>query len=90
MICTAYRTKGGELLKSVPASMKVLAQCEPIYETFDGWTEDISKARSINELPKAAGRYLKRLGELSGTKLVLVSVGAGREDTIVLENPFRA
>jgi adenylosuccinate synthase len=59
-----------------------------VYEEMAGWTEDISKARHIKELPRNTKRYIKRLEELAGTKLVLVSVGAGREETIILKNPF--
>ena len=87
-ICTGYRTNDGSILKSVPSSMKLFSQCEPLYEELDGWSEDIGKTRGIDELPKNAGNYLRRLSELAGTKLVLVSVGAGRDETIVLENPF--
>ncbi|HUH65912.1 MAG TPA: adenylosuccinate synthetase, partial [Syntrophales bacterium] len=74
--------------ESVPSNHRLLAQCEPVYEEFDGWKEDISKARTLKELPKNTRIYLERLEKLSGTKLVLVSVGAGREDTIILRNPF--
>jgi adenylosuccinate synthase len=61
---------------------------EPIYEEMDGWTGDISKARRLADLPAAARRYLDRLAGLAGVPLGLVSVGAAREDTIMLRDPF--
>jgi len=87
-ICVGYKTQQGEFTESVPSNPRLLAQCKPVYEEMEGWTEDISKARHIKELPKNTKRYIKRLEELAGTKLVLVSVGAGREETIILKNPF--
>jgi adenylosuccinate synthase len=64
-------------------------QVEPVYEEMDGWTGDISKARRLEDLPAAARRYLDRLAALVGVPLALVSVGAAREDTIVLRDPFQ-
>ncbi|HQP13004.1 MAG TPA: adenylosuccinate synthetase, partial [Candidatus Omnitrophota bacterium] len=88
-ICIGYRTSKGEIYtESIPANTNVLADCQPIYEEMDGWTEDIGKARYIEELRKNTRRYLERLEALADAKLQLVSVGAGREETIILKNPF--
>ena len=88
-ICVGYRTAAGEeYTESVPANLRLLAACQPIYQELDGWTEDISQAKQIDDLPKNARKYIERLEMLSGTPLTLVSVGAGRESTIVLKNPF--
>lgn len=87
-ICTGYEHKG-KLLNHFPASLKVLAECKPIYESLPGWQEDISSIRSRSELPPAVARYLKRIEELAETPIQIVSVGAGREETIVLQNPFK-
>ena len=88
-ICVGYRTAAGEeYTESVPANLKVLAECQPIYQELDGWTEDICHAKQIDDLPKNARKYIERLEMLSGVPLSLVSVGAGRESTIVLKNPF--
>ena len=87
-ICVAYRTPQGEFTESVPSNPRLLAQCEPVYEEMAGWKENITKARKIEELPRNTRRYVERLEELAGAKLVLVSVGAGREETIILKNPF--
>ncbi len=87
-ICVGYKTAGGECREAVPASLKRFSNCEPVYEEFDGWTENIASAQNISELPVNARKYIQRLKELSGAGIALVSVGAGRDETIQLENPF--
>jgi len=87
-ICVAYRTPQGEFTESIPPNPRLLAQCEPVYEEMAGWTESIATARKLEELPTNTRRYVERLEELAGARLVLVSVGAGREDTVLLKNPF--
>ena len=67
----------------------MLAKAKPVYEEMSGWREDLSGARTFDALSEAARRYVERLGQLSGVKLVMLGVGASREATIVLENPFR-
>ena len=62
---------------------------EPVYETYKGWREDISKAKSMDELPANAKTYLNKLEELVGIPIKIVSVGPDREQTIILENPFK-
>jgi len=87
-ICVGYKSASGEFSYAAPASMRVLSACQPIYEEYDGWKENILDAREISELPANARKYLKRLEELAEAKIVLVSVGAGREETIMSEDPF--
>ncbi|MBN1363687.1 MAG: adenylosuccinate synthase [Syntrophaceae bacterium] len=87
-ICVGYNCSDNQMTHSTPASIKVLAECQPIYEEFDGWKEDILYAREMNELPTNAKKYLKRLEELAEAKIILVSVGSSREETIFLEDPF--
>jgi adenylosuccinate synthase len=87
-ICIGYETSQGKFAESVPSNPRILAQCQPVYEEMDGWQEDITKARDIEELPQTTRRYIERLEALAGVKLVLISVGAGREETIILKNPF--
>lgn len=87
-ICVGYQSSRGEFTHAVPASMNVFSACVPVYEEFDGWQEDIAGAQKISDLPANARNYLNRLKELSGADLALVSVGAGREETIQMENPF--
>ena len=86
-VCTGY-TYQGQVLDEIPASLEVIEQCVPIYEELPGWTEDITGARSMTDLPKNARDYVARVEELSGAPVVLVSVGPRRDETIVLRNPF--
>ncbi len=88
-ICVGYETPAGKFTESIPANLRVLAQGQPLYEEMEGWEEDISGARHLEELPQNARRYVERIEALSGVKLFLISVGPGREETIVLKNPFR-
>lgn len=86
-ICTGYKYKG-ELLKEYPASLKVLADVEPVFEEMPGWQVDISKVKSYDELPGNARKYIERLSEVTGIKIGIVSVGPGREQTIILHEMF--
>jgi adenylosuccinate synthase len=62
----------------------------PVYERLEGWKEDLSNARELGDLPKAAQKYVRRLEELTGVEISLISVGADRNQTIMRKNPFRA
>ena len=84
-ICVGYKLDG-ESIDSIP--MHGLERVEPIYKTVPGWSEDISDARSLAELPKNARAYLDELVNLCECPISLVSVGPDREQTFVLENPF--
>lgn len=86
-ICVGYRFQG-EVLREFPASLKVLAQCEPIYEELPGWAEDISGARDFADLPQAAQNYVRRIEEITGTRVSLIGVGTRRSQTIVREEIF--
>ncbi len=86
-ICTGYEYQG-EILHDFPASLKVLEDCKPVYETVPGWSEDISGARTVNDLPQHARDYIKRIEELTETPVHIISVGPGREETIISRNPF--
>ncbi|MFH1139361.1 MAG: adenylosuccinate synthase [Pseudomonadota bacterium] len=88
-ICTAYNLDGKKI-KYIPADLEAFERCEPVYESMPGWKEDITAARSLSELPKAAQRYLEKAAKLMGAPLGLVSVGPDREATIMLDNPFSA
>jgi adenylosuccinate synthase len=84
-ICTAYR-HAGETLAELPADLAVLEQCEPVYETHQGWMAPTAGLKEWRELPAAAQRYVERLAELSGAEVALVSTGPDREQTIVRGN----
>jgi len=86
-ICTAYRSKG-EIHHEFPSSLKVLEHAEPIWEEMEGWDVPISGARRLSDLPINARKYVRRLEEIIATEMVLVSVGPGREQTVMLKNPF--
>lgn len=86
-ICTGY-TLGGKVLETLPAALELFEKCEPIYEVLPGWKQDITGIRSFEELPAAARSYVRRLEELAGCQIVLVSVGPRRDQTITLRNPF--
>ena len=87
-ICTAY-TYQGVVLDEIPASLEIIEQCSPIYEELPGWSEDITGAKAMADLPENARAYVARIEELSGAPVVLVSVGPRRDETIVLRNPFQ-
>ena len=86
-ICVGYRYHG-RLLDEIPASLKMLAEVEPVYEEMPGWQQDISGIRKYEELPLNARRYVERLSEVTGVPLGVVSVGPGRDQTILLHNMF--
>jgi adenylosuccinate synthase len=86
-ICTGYE-HNGKIIRDFPASLKALGSCKPVYEVLPGWMEDISDIRKIEDLPKNARHYLDRIAELTETPIDIVSVGPGREETILIKNPF--
>lgn len=87
-ICTSYRYKG-TVLEEFPASLKVLSQCEPIYEELPGWTEDITSCRSLDELPANARHYVERVSQLTGIPISIFSVGPDRSQTNVVRSVWR-
>ena len=86
-ICIAYRYEGKEL-HDFPASSKVMQNAQPVYEEMQGWNKSLDQVRKFSDLPAQAQRYVRRLEELVQTEIILVSVGADRDQTIVLKNPF--
>jgi adenylosuccinate synthase len=87
-ICVGYEFQE-EWIETTPACLKRLAQCIPIYEELPGWDDDISSARQIDELPTEARDYLNRIVEITGVPISVIGVGSGREQTILLKNPFQ-
>lgn len=80
-VCVGYKFNG-EVIDYFPASLEDLAKCEPIYEEFEGWGEEVANARSYDELPENAKKYLKRIEEFTDTKISIVSVGPKRDQTM--------
>ena len=81
-ICTAYRCNG-RTLTEFPADLGQLAQCVPVYESIDGWSQPTKGVRRFDALPAAARKYIAKLEEVSGVRATIVSTGSEREDTIV-------
>ena len=86
-ICTAYRYESKDLYE-FPASSKVMHGAQPVYEELAGWEAPLDDARHFSDLPVAAQKYVRRIEDVVGTNIILVSVGPGREQTILLKNPF--
>jgi len=86
-ICTAYRCDG-EIREQFPASSRVMERAKPVLEELPGWDEPIQNVRKFSDLPKNAQKYVRRIEEILDTEIILVSVGPGREQTVVMRNPF--
>ena len=80
-VCVGYKFDG-KVIDYFPASLEDLALCEPVYEEFDGWGDEVADARSYDELPENAKKYLKRIEEFTGTDISIVSVGPKRDQTM--------
>jgi adenylosuccinate synthase len=72
----------------MPANQTDFHHAQPIYEELPGWSEDITGARSLADLPANARNYLDRIEELSGTRISAVGVGPGQEETIEVNDLF--
>jgi adenylosuccinate synthase len=79
-ICTAYRFRG-ELMEHYPANLKLLEECEAVYEELPGWSEDISDAKTLDDLPATTRKFVERVSELTGIPIAIFSVGRNREQT---------
>jgi len=86
-ICTAYRYQD-RVIDEFPASAKIMQGAGPIYEEMAGWDVPLDNVRKFSDLPATAQKYVKRIEAVIGTEIILVSVGPGREQTILLKNPF--
>src|SRR5579871_2922185 len=86
-ICTGYR-RGGRKYDYLPAGVSLQAGLEPVYETAEGWRESTRGARSWADLPAAAVKYVRRLEELIGAPVALLSTSPEREDTVLVRDPF--
>jgi adenylosuccinate synthase len=86
-VCIGYRIDGVEY-DHLPAAKLAQAAAQPIFESHEGWTQPTSGARSWAELPATAIKYVKRIEELVGAPVTLLSTGADRDDTILMQDPF--
>lgn len=87
-ICVAYELDGKEI-QSPPSTISSLARCKPVYIELPGWKEDISGIRNFEDLPDNAKAYIKKLEEVTGTPVGMISVGPDREQTILMANELK-
>ncbi len=87
-VCTRYRLDGAEI-DYLPASQGAQMRVEPVYETIEGWSGVTSGARSWADLPAQAVKYVRRIEELIGAPIALLSTSPKREDTILVHDPFQ-
>jgi adenylosuccinate synthase len=88
-IATSYEVEG-QRLTEMPANVRRAAQVVPVYESLEGWKEEIDQVREFADLPAAARDYVSRMEELAGVPANIVSVGPDRAETLLLKNPFAA
>ncbi len=88
-IAVRYRC-GDRTFDEMPSDLETLERCEAVYESLPGWSEKLEGLRKWEDLPATARSYVQHVAKLAGVKIVAVSVGADRGETIVLENPFHA
>ncbi|MFA7348872.1 MAG: adenylosuccinate synthase [Desulfurivibrionaceae bacterium] len=86
-LATSYEADGKKMT-AMPGNIKTYAKMQPVYESLAGWSEEISQARSVDDLPAKARDYVKRIEEFTETPAYILSVGPGREQTMLLKNPF--
>jgi len=87
-VCTGYKLNG-ETLGYFPAGLKAQASLEPVYEELDGWSETTAGARDTRHLPANAIKYVRRIEELIGAPVALLSTSPERDDTILMRDPFQ-
>ena len=87
-LCTGYRLPDGSTTDILPFGADAVAGCTPIYETLAGWTESTFGVKSYDALPENAKKYLKRIEEVCGAPVAIVSTGPDREETILIQHPF--
>ncbi|MGC2690467.1 MAG: adenylosuccinate synthetase, partial [Pseudolabrys sp.] len=86
-VCVRYRLDGREI-DYLPAGEQAQVRAEPVYETIEGWKQPTARARSWAQLPAQAIKYVRRVEELVGCPVALLSTSPEREDTILMKNPF--
>jgi adenylosuccinate synthase len=86
-VCLAYELDG-QRITEYPVSPGDLARCKPIYETLNGWKEDLTQAKSLKDLPRYAQEYIQFIGASVAVPIDVVSVGPGRDQTLWIKPLF--
>jgi adenylosuccinate synthase len=86
-VCTAYKLNG-EVITDLPTSPYELEKVEPVIEWIPGWTQDLSKVKTLSDLPRPTTNYIDYLGSQLGTPIDVISVGPGREQTLWVKPLF--
>ena len=86
-VCVAYELEG-KRVETMPGTLAALSRCLPVFEELPGWQENIRGIRLYEDLPWATQNYLRRVAELVGVPIQIISVGPDREETMVVKNPF--
>jgi|TARA_B100001971_G_C18231046_1_gene563924 adenylosuccinate synthase len=86
-ICIGYKYKS-KIIKEFTTDVEILENCEPVYEELSGWKEKLDGMNDFNELPENAKKYIKRIEELIEVPVCIVSIGPGRDQTIILRKEF--
>lgn len=89
-LCVGYRLPNGEVIDTTPLAADDWEGIEPIYESMPGWNESTFGVKDHAQLPQAALNYIKRVEELTGVPVDIVSTGPDRSETIILRHPFDA
>ncbi len=84
-VCVAYKRQG-KTLTTFPSSLRVLEECEPVYETMPGWKQPITHVRQYGELPTNAKRYISYVAEFLDVPISIVSIGPEREQTLIMDS----
>ena len=84
-VCVAYKLKNGETVTEFPANFMDLVDCEPVYEEFDGFDEDITGCRSFDELPQTVQNYIKELERIIGCPITMLGVGPARDQVMTIK-----
>lgn len=87
-ICTGYEVDG-EVIENPPATIAKLARCKPVLIELEGWKEDITGVKSFDELPETAKAYVRKIEEVTGVKVGVISVGADRSKTIIIDEKLK-
>ena len=86
-ICVGYRDQNGQVIDA-PTDADSYIGLQPVYEEMPGWSESTLGAQSLEELPANARAYIKRVEELVGAPIDIISTGPDRNETIVLRHPY--